>query len=345
MSSRGTSTRPTITRTGGAAPCWSCSRSATWSAAPPWACCAATSCNARAEQTFETLSGGQQARFQILLLELDGATLLLLDEPTDNLDLESAEALEDGLAAVRGHRVAVTHDRWFLRSFDRFLLFDDDCAVARSAGAAAVVPLSNGLRRRSPSAGGPARSGPPPWHGPRTSTSWCSGAKSGALSPARNAARCRIEVGAVLRAVGCGADVHHVAVPSAAMVVLDAVQHVGVPEHRVARFDDGNGHQTLEELGVPRRSGGQGAARPRPAQVLIGHVVLQGPEQHVRHAEDDGHDLQRAVARSLAGQTRSIPGTCGTCCTPRARGSPAPPFGARRRRGRTAATAPSKTCR
>jgi ATPase subunit of ABC transporter with duplicated ATPase domains len=82
-----------------------------------------------AEQLFETLSGGQQARFQILLLELDGATMLLLDEPTDNLDLESAEALEDGLAAFEGTVVAVTHDRWFLRSFDRFLLFDEDCTV------------------------------------------------------------------------------------------------------------------------------------------------------------------------------------------------------------------------
>src|SRR5699024_7302961 len=46
-----------------------------------------------AEQTFDSLSGGQQARLQILLLELSGATVLLLDEPTDNLDLESAEAL------------------------------------------------------------------------------------------------------------------------------------------------------------------------------------------------------------------------------------------------------------
>ena len=57
---------------------------------------------ARREQTFESLSGGQQARLQILLLELSGATLLLLDEPTDNLDLDSAEALEDGLDALRG---------------------------------------------------------------------------------------------------------------------------------------------------------------------------------------------------------------------------------------------------
>jgi ABC-type transport system involved in cytochrome c biogenesis ATPase subunit len=43
-----------------------------------------------ARQPFSTLSGGQQARLQILLLELGGATLLLLDEPTDNLDLPSA---------------------------------------------------------------------------------------------------------------------------------------------------------------------------------------------------------------------------------------------------------------
>jgi ATPase subunit of ABC transporter with duplicated ATPase domains len=85
-----------------------------------------------AEQPFETLSGGQQARLQILLLELGGATLLLLDEPTDNLDLASAEALQDGLAAYAGTVVAVTHDRWFARSFDRFLVFGSDGSVYES---------------------------------------------------------------------------------------------------------------------------------------------------------------------------------------------------------------------
>ena len=85
-----------------------------------------------AEQRFESLSGGQQARFQILLLELSGATLLLLDEPTDNLDLESAEALEHGLDAFEGTVVAVTHDRWFARSFDRFLVFGADGEVYES---------------------------------------------------------------------------------------------------------------------------------------------------------------------------------------------------------------------
>jgi ATPase subunit of ABC transporter with duplicated ATPase domains len=85
-----------------------------------------------AEQRFESLSGGQQARFQILLLELSGATLLLLDEPTDNLDVESAEALEDGLEQFEGTVLAVTHDRWFARGFDRFLVFGEDGAVYES---------------------------------------------------------------------------------------------------------------------------------------------------------------------------------------------------------------------
>ena len=86
----------------------------------------------QAQQTFESLSGGQQARFQVLLLELSGATLLLLDEPTDNLDLESAEALEDALARFDGTVLAVTHDRWFARGFDRFLVFGADGEVYES---------------------------------------------------------------------------------------------------------------------------------------------------------------------------------------------------------------------
>jgi ATPase subunit of ABC transporter with duplicated ATPase domains len=85
-----------------------------------------------AEQPFESLSGGQQARLQILLLELSGATMLLLDEPTDNLDLVSAEALEEGLEAFDGTVVAVTHDRWFARGFDRFLVFGADGGVYES---------------------------------------------------------------------------------------------------------------------------------------------------------------------------------------------------------------------
>ncbi|MCU1430168.1 MAG: transporter ATP-binding protein [Actinomycetia bacterium] len=80
-------------------------------------------------QPLATLSGGQQARFQILLLELSGATLLLLDEPTDNLDLASADALEAALAQFQGTALIVTHDRWLMRGCDRFLVFGRDCTV------------------------------------------------------------------------------------------------------------------------------------------------------------------------------------------------------------------------
>ena len=86
------------------------------------------------EQDYDTLSGGQQARFQVLLLELGGATLLLLDEPTDNLDIVSAEALEAGLRGFEGTVVAVTHDRWFARGFDRFWLFAADGSVVETDG-------------------------------------------------------------------------------------------------------------------------------------------------------------------------------------------------------------------
>lgn len=85
-----------------------------------------------AEQDYDTLSGGQQARLQILLLELSGATMLLLDEPTDNLDLASAEALEEGLNRFEGTVVAVTHDRWFTRGFDRFWVFRGDGSVVET---------------------------------------------------------------------------------------------------------------------------------------------------------------------------------------------------------------------
>jgi ATPase subunit of ABC transporter with duplicated ATPase domains len=88
--------------------------------------------NGQGDQSFGTLSGGQQARFQILLLELSGSTLLLLDEPTDNLDVLSAEALEEALEAFEGTVLAVTHDRWFARTFDRFLLFGADGNVVET---------------------------------------------------------------------------------------------------------------------------------------------------------------------------------------------------------------------
>jgi ATPase subunit of ABC transporter with duplicated ATPase domains len=82
-----------------------------------------------ARRSYETLSGGQRARLEILCLELEGHNLLLLDEPTDNLDIDSSEALEAALEGFEGTVVAVSHDRAFLRRMDRFLMILHDGTV------------------------------------------------------------------------------------------------------------------------------------------------------------------------------------------------------------------------
>ncbi len=82
-----------------------------------------------ARQEFQTLSGGQKARLEIMCLELEGHNVLLLDEPTDNLDVESSEALEQALEGFQGTVIAVSHDRTFLSRFDRFLMITDDGEV------------------------------------------------------------------------------------------------------------------------------------------------------------------------------------------------------------------------
>jgi ABC-type transport system involved in cytochrome bd biosynthesis fused ATPase/permease subunit len=80
----------------------------------------------QSDELFLTRSGAPHARFQICLLELSGATLLLLDEPTDNLDITSSEALEAALDVFDGTVLTVTHDRWFVQNFDRFFLLDKE---------------------------------------------------------------------------------------------------------------------------------------------------------------------------------------------------------------------------
>jgi ATPase subunit of ABC transporter with duplicated ATPase domains len=82
-----------------------------------------------ARRSYDTLSGGQKARLEILCLELEGHNLLLLDEPTDNLDIDSSEALEQALEGFEGTVVAVSHDRAFLRRLDRFLMVLHDGSV------------------------------------------------------------------------------------------------------------------------------------------------------------------------------------------------------------------------
>jgi ATPase subunit of ABC transporter with duplicated ATPase domains len=82
-----------------------------------------------ARRNYDVLSGGEKARLEVLILELEGHNLLLLDEPTDNLDTDSSEALEKALDSFQGTVVAVSHDRAFLRRMDRFLMVLHDGGV------------------------------------------------------------------------------------------------------------------------------------------------------------------------------------------------------------------------
>lgn len=80
----------------------------------------------RSRNPYDTLSGGQKARLEILYLELEGHNLLLLDEPTDNLDIDSSEALEQALDGFEGTCISVSHDRSYLEKQDRFLMLGHD---------------------------------------------------------------------------------------------------------------------------------------------------------------------------------------------------------------------------
>jgi ATPase subunit of ABC transporter with duplicated ATPase domains len=82
-----------------------------------------------ARRSYDVLSGGEKARLEVLILELEGHNLLLLDEPTDNLDTDSSEALETALDGFMGTVVAVSHDRAFLSTLDRFLMVLHDGGV------------------------------------------------------------------------------------------------------------------------------------------------------------------------------------------------------------------------
>jgi ATPase subunit of ABC transporter with duplicated ATPase domains len=103
-----------------------------------------------ARRPYNVLSGGEKARLEVMVLELEGHNLLLLDEPTDNLDIDSSEALEKALDSFEGTVVAVSHDRAFLRKLDRFLMVLHDGMVlsmpSYAAAAAALMTPERAVR-------------------------------------------------------------------------------------------------------------------------------------------------------------------------------------------------------
>jgi ATP-binding cassette ChvD family protein len=76
------------------------------------------------------LSGGERNRVHLARLLKSGANLILLDEPTNDLDVNSIRALEEGLENFAGCAVVVSHDRWFLdRIATHILAFEGDSTV------------------------------------------------------------------------------------------------------------------------------------------------------------------------------------------------------------------------
>jgi len=72
------------------------------------------------------LSGGERSRLQMALLMLSDANFLMLDEPTNNLDIPSAEVLEEALAEFEGTTLVISHDRYFLdRVVDHIVELDE----------------------------------------------------------------------------------------------------------------------------------------------------------------------------------------------------------------------------
>jgi sulfate-transporting ATPase len=74
-----------------------------------------------------TLSGGERGRLHLAKTLMQGANVLLLDEPSNDLDVETLRALEDALLEFAGSVMVISHDRWFLdRIATHILAVEDD---------------------------------------------------------------------------------------------------------------------------------------------------------------------------------------------------------------------------
>jgi sulfate-transporting ATPase len=76
------------------------------------------------------LSGGERGRLHMAKTLLQGGTVLLLDEPSNDLDVETLRALEDALLEFPGSAIVISHDRWFLdRIATHIIAFEGDSHV------------------------------------------------------------------------------------------------------------------------------------------------------------------------------------------------------------------------
>jgi ATPase subunit of ABC transporter with duplicated ATPase domains len=76
------------------------------------------------------LSGGERNRVHLARMLKSGANVILLDEPTNDLDVDTLRALEDALVEFPGCAVIISHDRWFLdRIATHILAFEDEGRV------------------------------------------------------------------------------------------------------------------------------------------------------------------------------------------------------------------------
>ena len=78
----------------------------------------------------EVLSGGERGRLHLAKTLIAGGNVLLLDEPSNDLDVETLRALEDALLEFAGSVMVISHDRWFLdRIATHILAFEGDSQV------------------------------------------------------------------------------------------------------------------------------------------------------------------------------------------------------------------------
>jgi len=81
------------------------------------------------------LSGGERNRVHLAKMLRSGGNLLMLDEPTNDLDVETLRALEEALLEFPGSAIVISHDRWFLdRICTHILAFEGESQVTFFAG-------------------------------------------------------------------------------------------------------------------------------------------------------------------------------------------------------------------